>query len=48
MRKSSMVSVEMMTDPAMELLENHKTVLESKLCQVKNDVSSVLDQFEKE
>ena len=34
-RKFAMVSVSMMTDPAMELLEKHKFALESKLGQVK-------------
>ena len=43
-----MVSVSMMTDPAMELLEKHKMALETKLGQVKHDVSAVLDQVEKE
>ena len=43
-----MVSKESMTDPAMELLEKHKTALEAKLCQVKKDVNSVLDQVQKE
>lgn len=42
-RRSSMVSVSIMTDPAMELLEKHKSVLESKLGQVKQDVTAVLD-----
>ena len=47
-RKATMISVSMMTDPAMELLEKHKSALESKLGQVKQDVSAVLDQVEKE
>ena len=32
----------------MELLEKHKMALETKLGQVKHDVSAVLDQVEKE
>ena len=31
-RLNSMVSVEIMTEPAMELLEKHKAALEAKLC----------------
>ena len=42
-RRSGMVSVSIMTDPALELLEKHKSALESKLGQVKQDVSAVLD-----
>lgn len=42
-RKAAMVSVAIMTDPALELLEKHKSALESKLGQVKQDVSAVLD-----
>ena len=38
-RLASLVPVGVMTDPAMELLENHKAALEAKLCQVKEDVS---------
>ena len=30
-RKATMVSIAIMTDPAMELLEKHKSALESKL-----------------
>ena len=37
-----------MTDPVMELLEQHKSALETKLGQVKNDVTAVLDQVEQE
>lgn len=37
-----------MTEPAMELLEKHKEALEMQLCQVKLDVSQVLNQVEKE
>ena len=37
-----------MTDPAMELLEQHKSALERELGQVKLDVSAVLDQVEQE
>ena len=47
-RKAAMVSVSIMTDPTLELLEQHKSALESKLGQVKQDVSAVLDQVEKE
>ena len=47
-RRSGMVSVSIMTDPTLELLEKHKSALESKLGQVKQDVSAVLDQVEKE
>ena len=43
-----MVSLGTMTDPAMELLEQHKHQLETRLGQVKQDVSAVLDQVEKE
>lgn len=43
-----MVSAATMTDPAMELLEQHKSALERELGQVKLDVSAVLDQVEQE
>ena len=43
-----MVSVGTITEPAMELLQQHKADLEAKLGQVKQDVSAVLDQVEKE
>lgn len=36
------------TEPAMELLEQHKQVLEKRLGSVKHDITSVLDQVEKE
>jgi len=36
------------TQPAMELLEQHKAVLEEKLMAVKCDINAVLDQVEKE
>lgn len=42
-RKQTAISVEVQTDPALELLEQHKTMLEKKLEQVKRDVSAVLD-----
>ena len=47
-RYQNMVSVGSMTDPVMELLEQHKSALETKLGQVKNDVTAVLDQVEQE
>ena len=47
-RRNQMVSTQIQTDPAMELLEQHKEMLENKLSQVKQDVNTVLDQVEKE
>jgi len=38
-----MVTVSVETEPAMELLEQHKKMLETKLDHVKNDIASVLD-----
>ena len=43
-----MKSVSCMTEPAMELLEQHKTALEKQLASVKKDVTAVVDQYEKE
>ena len=36
------------TEPALELLEQHKEMLEEKLSQVKQDVNAVLDQVDRE
>ena len=47
-RRAAMVSSCTMTEPALELLEQHKDALEVKLGQVKQDVMAVLDQVEKE
>ena len=42
-RKQNMVSTEVQSEPAMELLEQHKNELESRLKQVKQDIAVVLD-----
>ena len=42
-RRQAMVTVSIETEPAMELLEQHKKMLETKLDHVKNDIASVLD-----
>ena len=47
-RRQGMPAVETQTEPAMELLEEHRDMLEEKLGQVKNDVAAVLDQVEQE